>query len=89
MKAAVQRQLDRRSFFKSAGAGAVSASALGLLGDAAFCASPAPPSTAAATNMEPMPPAGGPAKFSSALTEATLLNGPPHGTTLPDALSKP
>ena len=34
MKASVKRQLDRRTFFKSAGAAAAGASALGILGDA-------------------------------------------------------
>ena len=34
MKTAVRRQLDRRTFFKSAGAAAAGASAFGLLGDA-------------------------------------------------------
>jgi L-alanine-DL-glutamate epimerase-like enolase superfamily enzyme len=34
MKASVQRQLDRRTFFKSAGAAAAGASAIGFLGDA-------------------------------------------------------
>ncbi len=34
MKASVKRQLDRRTFFKSAGAAAAGASALGFLGDA-------------------------------------------------------
>ena len=34
MKASVRRQLDRRTFFKSAGAAAAGASAIGLLGDA-------------------------------------------------------
>jgi hypothetical protein len=33
MKASVKRQLDRRTFFRSAGAAAVGASAIGVLGD--------------------------------------------------------
>ena len=34
MKASVKRQLDRRTFFRSAGAAAAGASTFGLLGDA-------------------------------------------------------